>query len=214
MAGKFITLEGSEGAGKTTSLAALCGHLQKAGIDVYQTREPGGTPMAEAIRGVMLADWQENVDGLTELLLVFAARNQHLREEIEPRLARGQWVVCDRFTDASYAYQGVARGTPLAYIAALEQWVQGSLKPDLTLYLDLDPELGRARIADREQDRMEHEQAEFFHAVRQGYLQRVATQDAMQLIDASQSITLVQAAMFALLDPFIANAKKNAKRQA
>jgi len=203
MPGKFITLEGSEGAGKSTSIEALCQHLVSAGIDVYQTREPGGTPMAEAIREVMLADWQESVSGLTELLLVFAARQQHLTHEIRPRLASGQWVVCDRFTDATYAYQGVARGTPLAYVAALEEWVQADLRPDLTLYLDLDPEIGRQRIADREQDRMENEQADFFRAVRAGYLQRVETESAMQLIDASQSIEEVHAAMLAIVEPYI-----------
>jgi dTMP kinase len=201
--GKFITLEGSEGAGKSTSLNALCQHLSSAGIDVYQTREPGGTPMAEAIREVMLADWQESVSGLTELLLVFAARLQHLTHEIKPRLAKGQWVVCDRFTDATYAYQGVARGTPLAYVEALENWVQADLRPDLTLYLDLDPEIGRQRIAGRQQDRMENEQAEFFRAVRAGYLQRVETQPAMQLIDASQSIEEVRAAMLAVVEPYV-----------
>ncbi|XOV81609.1 MAG: dTMP kinase [bacterium] len=201
--GKFITLEGSEGAGKSTSLDALCRHLRQAGIDVYQTREPGGTPMAEAIREVMLSDWQEDVAGLTELLLVFAARHQHISHEIKPRLAKGQWVVCDRFTDATYAYQGVARGTPLDYVTALENWVQGDLRPDLTLYLDIDPEIGHQRIAGREQDRMENEQVEFFHAVRTGYLQRVATRTTMQLIDASLSIKEVQTAMFAIVDPFI-----------
>ena len=153
--GKFITLEGSEGAGKSTNLDTLCGLLSARNIDFYRTREPGGTPMAEVLRSAMLDAWDERVDGLTELLLVFAARNQHLNNEIKPRLAAGQWVVCDRFTDATYAYQGVARGLPTAYVEQLEKWVQGELRPDLTLYLDLDPAIGKDRIAGREQDRLE-----------------------------------------------------------
>ena len=135
--------------------------------------------------------------------MVFAARNQHVENEIKPRLARGQWVVCDRFTDASYAYQGEARGVPMAYVEALEQWVQGDLRPDLTLYLDLDPQLGQARIALRERDRMELERAEFFTAVRRGYLARAATQPHIHTIDASQSLPAVQLSIAATLNTFI-----------
>lgn len=205
--GKFITLEGSEGAGKTTNLDAMCERLEAHGIDYYRTREPGGTPMAEALRESMLATWDEHVDGLTELLVVFAARNQHLNNEIRPRLANGQWVVCDRFTDASYAYQGVARGVPLAYVGQLEQWVQGELRPDLTLYLDLDPAQGQARIAARERDRMEREQADFFAAVRRGYLDRANSHERIRTVDAGQPVDAVKQCIGQLLEEFITGCK-------
>lgn len=202
--GKFITLEGSEGAGKSTNLDTLCALLEQRNIDFYRTREPGGTPMAEALRAAMLDAWEEQVDGMTELLLVFAARNQHLNNEIRPRLARGQWVVCDRFTDATYAYQGVARGLPTHYVEQLEQWVQGDLRPDLTLYLDLDPAIGKGRIAGREQDRLEKEQLAFFQAVRRGYLHRAQTETRIRTIDAAQALPQVQAALTAEVEAFLA----------
>ncbi len=202
--GKFITLEGSEGAGKSTNLDTLCELLRAHDIDFYRTREPGGTPMAEALRTVMLDAWDEQVDGMTELLLVFAARNQHLNNEIKPRLARGQWVVCDRFTDATYAYQGVARGIPTDYVEQLERWVQGDLRPDLTLYLDLDPAIGKQRIADRSQDRLEQEQLAFFQAVRDGYLQRAQREPRICTIDAAQPLADVQAALSAEVYKFLA----------
>jgi dTMP kinase len=202
--GKFITLEGSEGAGKSTNLDVLCDVLAARGIDFYRTREPGGTPMAEALRAAMLGDWQEDIDGMSELLLVFAARNQHLLNEIRPRLSRGQWVVCDRFTDATYAYQGVARGVPTTYVEQLEQWVQGDLRPHLTLYLDLDPAIGMQRIAGRAQDRMEQEQMAFFQAVREGYLARAAHESRITTIDASQPLAAVQAELTACVEAFLA----------
>jgi len=205
--GRFITLEGSEGAGKSTNLEAICTLLQEQGIDFYRTREPGGTPMAEALRQTLLAVWDEEVNGLTELLVVFAARSQHVENEIKPRLAAGQWVVCDRFTDASYAYQGAARGVPLQHVADLETWVQGELRPDLTLYLDLDPELGQARIAAREKDRMEQEQIEFFAAVRRGYVQRAASEARIHTIDASQPLAAVEQSVTAVLRAFISQAR-------
>ena len=201
--GKFITLEGSEGVGKSTNLDFLCQRLADANIDFYQTREPGGTPMAEALRAQLLAEWDESVDGMTELLLVFAARNQHLNNEIKPRLARGQWVVCDRFTDATYAYQGVARGVARQYVEQLEQWVQQGLQPDLTLYLDCDPRIGRDRIANREQDRLEQEQLAFFEAVRQGYLERAASERRIHTIDASVSLQEVQNSIGEVLGEFL-----------
>jgi dTMP kinase len=210
--GMFITLEGSEGAGKSTNLQAMCELLTDRGVDFYQTREPGGTPMAEALRTSLLATWDEQVNGLTELLVVFAARNQHVENEIKPRLARGQWVVCDRFTDASYAYQGMARGVPLAYVEALEQWVQGDLRPNLTLYLDLDPQLGQARIASRERDRMEQEQADFFAAVRKGYLARAASQPNIRTIDASVSLPEVQHSIAEILTGFVNEIQNSASQ--
>ena len=205
--GKFITLEGSEGAGKSTNLDTLCALLSQHDIDFYRTREPGGTPMAEALRAVMLDAWDESVDGMTELLLMFAARNQHLNNEIKPRLARGQWVVCDRFTDATYAYQGVARGLPTRYVEQLEQWVQGDLRPDLTLYLDLDPAIGKRRIAGRQHDRMEQEQMAFFEDVRRGYLERAASESRIRTIDASQALPAVQEDLAAAVAGFLAELK-------
>ena len=159
--------------------------------------------MAEAIREVMLSAWDESVDGLTELLLVFAARNQHVCEEIRPRLARGQWVVCDRFTDATYAYQGTGRGLDPAQIATLERWVQGQLQPHLTIYLDLDPQIGQSRISNRTLDRMEQESERFFAAVRQGYLDRVAAYDRFSLVDASLPLAEVQASVRDVVQAFI-----------
>ncbi len=207
MRGKFITFEGSEGAGKSTNLDTLCQVLRRNNIDFYQTREPGGTPLAEAIRHNLLEDWDEPVTGLTELLLVFAARNQHIQQEIAPRLARGQWVVCDRFTDATYAYQGVARGVPRATVEQLERWVQGTLQPDLTVFLDLDPQIGRQRIANRAQDRMEREQLAFFEAVRRGYLERAAHLSRIKTVDASQPLPQVQQAVTAVITDFVAQVK-------
>ncbi len=205
MSGRFITLEGSEGAGKSTNLEVVCKTLVQAGIDVYRTREPGGTPLAEALRKLLLAEWDETVDGVAELLLMFAARRQHLVNEIEPRLAAGQWVVCDRFTDATFAYQGYGRGLPLSYIEALESWVQESRRPDLSLYLDLDPKIGRARIADRVQDRLEREELMFFEAVRQGYLARAREQSHMHVIDASVPLAEVSAAVAGVVQTFVAS---------
>ncbi len=206
MKGRFITLEGSEGAGKSTNLDVVCTVLDDAGIDFYRTREPGGTPLAEALRETLLSNWTETVDGLSEALVVFAARRQHLINEIAPRLAQGQWVVCDRFTDATFAYQGYGRGVPVEHIEALERWVQGELRPDLTLFLDLDPEIGRARIAGRSQDRLEQEETDFFAAVRQGYLARAAAQTHMHVVDASMALSGVNAQVADLVRHFVAEA--------
>ena len=192
MSGQFITLEGSEGAGKSTNVDAVCAALQQADIDFVRTREPGGTPMAEALRDTMLQQWHESVDGITELLLVFAARAQHLSHVIQPALAAGKWVVCDRFTDATFAYQGYGRQLDLAKLQTLESWVQAGLQPDLTLYLDLEPSIAEQRIADREKDRMEVERRDFFDRVRQGYLARAAEHERFTTIDASQTLDLVQ----------------------
>ena len=166
MKGRFITLEGSEGAGKSTNVDTVCATLESANIGFVRTREPGGTPMAEALRATMLEPWEETVDGLTELLLVFAARAQHLNNVILPALNRGQWVVCDRFTDATFSYQGYGRQLDLSKLEVLESWVQSDLQPDLTVYLDLDPAVAELRIADREKDRMECAQRAFFLRVR------------------------------------------------
>lgn len=203
MSGQFITLEGSEGAGKSTNVDAVCAALQQADIDFMRTREPGGTPMAEALRDTMLQQWHEHVDGLTELLLVFAARAQHLSHVIQPALAEGKWVVCDRFTDATFAYQGYGRQLDLAKLQTLESWVQAGLQPDLTIYLDLEPSIAEQRIADREKDRMEVERRDFFDRVRQGYLARAAEHERFTTIDASQTLDLVQAQVQQVIVDFI-----------
>ena len=190
--GKFITLEGSEGVGKTTNVDSVCKTLEDLSIAYVRTREPGGTPMAEQLRENLLAQWTEPVNGLTELFIAFAARLQHVEGVIRPALTAGKWVVCDRFTDASYAYQGYGRGLNLEKIAVLEEWVHGDLQPDLTLYLDLDPEVAALRIADRDHDRMEQEQMSFFHKVRQGYLARAAANSRFRTVDASLPLADVQ----------------------
>ena len=147
--------------------------------------------MAEALREVMLRDWREDVSGLTELLLVFAARSQHLQEVIRPALGAGKWVVCDRFTDATFAYQGFGRELDLEQLKVLEHWVHGDLQPDLTLYLDVDPALSEQRISDRTKDRMEQEQRAFFQRVREGYRHRASSYARIKTIDASQPLATV-----------------------
>lgn len=189
--GKFITIEGGEGVGKSTQIAALRDLLEPRGIEVVLTREPGGTPRAERIRQLLLEKTDEPMPVTSELLLMFAARAAHLHNVIEPALARGAWVVCDRFTDATYAYQGGGRGVPLDRIAALETLVQDGLRPDLTLLLDAPVEVGAARAAARNsaqyaQDRFEQEQCEFFERVRAAYLQRARLEpQRFAVIDAT-----------------------------
>jgi len=199
--GLFITLEGPEGAGKSTNRDYLAERLRHEGIEVVLTREPGGTPLAERIREVLLAPGEEQMNPDTELLLVFAARAQHLAEVIRPALARGAVVICDRFTDSTYAYQGGGRGLSLERIATLETFVQGDLRPDLTLVFDLPVEVGLARAAARGRlDRFEQEGQAFFEAVRQAYLQRAHREpQRYSLLDAAQPLEAVQRAIDALL---------------
>lgn len=201
MSGLFITLEGPEGAGKSTNREYLAEHLRAQGLDVLLTREPGGTPLAERIRELLLAPSDETMDADTELLLVFAARAQHLAQVIRPALARGAIVLCDRFTDATYAYQGGGRGLSVERIATLEQFVQGGLRPDLTLVFDLPVEVGLSRAAARGRlDRFEQEGQAFFQAVRQAYLARAAADpERYRLVDAAQPLAQVQRALDALL---------------
>ncbi|MEA5673207.1 dTMP kinase [Pseudomonas sp. MH2] len=201
MSGLFITLEGPEGAGKSTNREYLAARLREHGVDVVMTREPGGTPLAERIRELLLAPSDETMAVDTELLLMFAARAQHLAEVIRPALARGAVVLCDRFTDATYAYQGGGRGLPVERIAVLEDFVQGKLRPDLTLVFDLPVEVGLARAAARGRlDRFEQEGQAFFEAVRQAYLQRAAqAPQRYSLLDAGQPLEAVQRAIDALL---------------
>ncbi len=205
MRGRFITLEGSEGSGKSTNLAFIHQQLQAAGLDVILTREPGGTPLSEQIRELLLDHRNSTMHSDTELLLMFAARAQHINEVILPALERGQWVLCDRFTDATYAYQGAGRGIEMARIAQLEQWVQGDLRPDLTFFLDLPVSVGLARASERaELDRFEREQIDFFERVRQGYLAQAARHPRRyRLVDASQPLEQVQAQLAAQLTTYL-----------
>jgi dTMP kinase len=199
--GLFITLEGPEGAGKSTNREYLADRLREHGVDVLLTREPGGTPLAERIRELLLDPSDEPMAADTELLLVFAARAQHLQQVIHPALARGCVVLCDRFTDATYAYQGGGRGLPIERIAQLEQFVQGELRPDLTLIFDLPIETGLARAAARGRlDRFEQEGRSFFDAVRQAYLQRAEqAPQRYRVLDAGQTLAQVQTDIDALL---------------
>ncbi|MBC2678743.1 MULTISPECIES: dTMP kinase [Pseudomonas] len=201
MTGLFITLEGPEGAGKSTNREYLAERLRASGLDVVLTREPGGTPLAERIRELLLAPSDETMCVDTELLLMFAARAQHLAQVIRPALARGAVVLCDRFTDATYAYQGGGRGLSQERIAQLETFVQGTLRPDLTLVFDLPVEVGLARASARGRlDRFEQEGRAFFEAVRGAYLARAAAAPSRyRVVDAGQSLAQVQQALDALL---------------
>jgi dTMP kinase len=192
--GRFITVEGVEGAGKSTNIAYLCDCLEAAGIDYIATREPGGTPLAESIRDMLLHCDSEDVDGTAELLLIFAARAQHLAQLIRPTLAAGKWVVCDRFTDATYAYQGGARGLGTEKVKALESLVQGDLRPDRTFFLDLPVDQGMQRVEGRgDLDRFEREKISFFETVKSSYHQLIAgNPDRYAVIDASLPLEQVQ----------------------
>lgn len=191
--GTFITLEGMDGAGKTTHLEWLRGKLAARGIALTVTREPGGTALGEALRKLLL-DNHDPRHPDTEALLMFAARREHIAQVIEPALAAGHCVLCDRFTDATYAYQAGGSGMAWERVAALEHWVQGALQPDLTLYFDLDPVLGRARARQaREPDRFEREKQAFYERVRTAYLRRAAEHPRrIRVIDASRSISEIQ----------------------
>jgi dTMP kinase len=207
--GLFITVEGVEGVGKTTNMAFIREWLERAGVDLICTREPGGTPLAEELREMLLANREEVVDPSAELLMIFAARAQHLNRVIEPALARGAWVLCDRFTDATFAYQGGGRKLPISAIETLETLVQCGRQPDRTFYLDLDVQTGLARAQKRgEADRFEREEEEFFEAVRQAYWQRVrADPSRFTVIDASVPLAEVQSAIAAGLEGLLAQVK-------
>ena len=192
MTARFITLEGGEGVGKSTNVALVVELIRQAGHRVVATREPGGTPLAEQIRDLLLDVREEVVADKTELLLIFAARAQHLSQVIRPALQRNEWVVCDRFTDASYAYQGGGRGMDQDTIAALEQLVHGDLQPDLTIYLDVPVEISLQRISGRPHDRFEREQTGFFERVRASYLERAKADGRFRVIDAQQDLAAVQ----------------------
>jgi len=190
-AGKFITFEGIDGAGKSTHIAFVAALLTGQGKQVVVTREPGGTPLGERLRELLL---HEKMHLETEALLMFAARREHIAQVIEPALARGDWVISDRFTDATFAYQGGGRKLPLDKLTALEQWVHPHLQPDLTLLFDVPLEVARARLdAAREPDKFEREKAEFFEATRRGYLLRAGEfPQRFRVIDSAQSIPAIQ----------------------
>lgn len=205
---RFVSLEGGEGAGKTTVLTALREALREGGQDVVHTREPGGTPLAEMIRGLLLDPSHEPPAADTELLLMFAARAQHVHETIRPALGRGAWVLCDRFTDSSYAYQGGGRGLDAGWIEQLERHVVG-LRPGLTLLLDVDVGRGRERTRGRDlaPDRIESERDEFFERVRAVYRARAAAEpDRFRVIDASAPAAEVAAEAVRLLRDWMARA--------
>jgi len=200
--GKFITLEGVDGAGKSTHLGFVADWLRQQGREVIVTREPGGTPLGETLRELLL---HRDMDADTELLLMFAARQEHLAQLILPALARGAWVLSDRFTDASYAYQCGGRGIAVERIAALESWVQRGFQPDLTLLFDVPPEVAEARrSAAREADRFEREADSFFSRVRNAYLDRSRAEPArIRVLDARQTIAALQMEIGQLLQALL-----------
>lgn len=211
MSGKLITLEGGEGAGKSTVLEAVRSCLVERGIDVVVTREPGGTPLGEAVRVLVLDPARGGVCAESELLLMFAARAQLVHELIQPALEAGRWVLSDRFTDASYAYQGGGRGQPASRIAELEAWA-APFKPDLTLLLDLPVAQGLARAGARgEADRIEREHHDFFERVRRAYRERATAEPArFRVVDASQPLETVRTAARAVLAQWLDEIGRNA----
>jgi len=203
--GRFITLEGGEGAGKSTSLEYLYTRLQAAGVKVLQTREPGGTPLGEKVRDLLLNPDHTGMHSDTELLLMFAARSQHLHEVILPALAQGEWVLCDRFTDATYAYQGGGRGIDVQRIRLLEDWVQQGFQPDTTLLFDLPVAQGLERAGKRGAlDRFEQEKKDFFEQVRNTYLERASqSPERFRIVDAGQEIAGVQLQLDGIIDTML-----------
>jgi dTMP kinase len=204
--GKFITIEGGEGVGKTTQIAALREALQSRGFEVVVTREPGGTPRAEKIRELVLESSQEKMPVTCELLLFFAARSTHIANVIQPAIERGAWVICDRFIDSTYAYQGGGRGRDVSQIAVLENLVMKHFGPDITLLLDAPLEISEARVAKRagKADRMERERRDFFERVRAAYLDRAHKDpDRVVIVDASRDQTAVHESMWNALAPLL-----------
>jgi dTMP kinase len=205
MTGKFITVEGIEGAGKTTCMQVVTEVIEHQGINAIHTREPGGTDLGEDLRNLLLGHKHTGMSDDAELLMMFAARAQHIAQKIQPALDVGKWVLCDRFTDATYAYQGYGRGIPLQKISDLENWIQGALRPDLTLLMDLPVEVGMERAGKRSApDRFESEAWDFFERIRKGYLSIAAEQPSrVKVIDASQDLANVQAQIRAAMEAFV-----------
>ncbi len=188
--GKFITIDGIEGAGKSTQIDFICDYLSNKGVNVILTREPGGTELGEKIRELLLSSETKSMHSDTELMMMFAARNEHIHSKIMPALAQGDWILSDRFTDASYAYQGGGRGLDIKRIAQLERWVLQDFSPDMTLLLDVPVELGMSRVESRgKKDRIELEDMDFFNRVREAYIDRSKQfPDRIKLIDSSQTV--------------------------
>ena len=203
--GRFITIEGGEGAGKSTNADFVVALIKDRGFDAVATREPGGTPLAEEVRSILLAGRDEAVDPLTETLLIFAARAQHLATVIEPSLHAGRWVVCERFTDSTFAYQAGGRGVDRALVEHLAELVHGRRWPDLTLYLDVPVEAASPRLAGRGLDRFEREEMGFFERVRSVYLERADAYDRIVSIDAGRELASVQRDIHAAVSRFIEN---------
>lgn len=203
--GRFITFEGIEGVGKSTNMAVLASRIEGAGHRLIQSREPGGTPVAEQIRGLVAEHSEEAMSDIAELLLIFAARAQHVDNVIRPALEAGTWVLCDRFTDSSRAYQGGGRGLPMETIDELADLVHGDLRPDLTILLDAPVEIGMQRIAGRQApDRFEAQRAEFFDRVRACYLRLAESDpDRFVVVDASQDLATVNAAIERIADQLL-----------
>lgn len=203
--GLFITIEGSEGAGKSSAMGFLTEALQSASVDLLPTREPGGTKLGERLREILLNTYDVPITPMSELLMIFAARAQHVEQVIRPALLEGHWVLCDRFTDASYAYQGGGRSMGEGPVRALEDLVQGSLRPDVTILLDVPVEVGLERARGRgELDRFEQEDLEFFERVRQSYLSRARRSTGRyRVIDASLDIEEVQAQLRTFVDELV-----------
>jgi len=201
----FITLEGSEGVGKTSNLEYIKSMLKNADIDFIETREPGGTPLGEALRQNLLGEDFKGMSDDAELMLMFAARAEHVAKVIRPALEQGKWVLCDRFTDSTFAYQGGGRQLDISRIEGLEQWVLGDLRPDLTLLLDAPVEVGRERAGNRSApDRFEQEQDAFFNRVRDMYLQRAKNDPTrMKVIDASLNLEAVQSQIKSIMESIL-----------
>ncbi|MHA4871664.1 dTMP kinase [Duganella sp. PWIR1] len=197
--GKFITFEGIDGAGKSTHIAFVSEYIKARGVELVSSREPGGTPLGEKLREIVL---HEKMHLETEALLVFASRREHIAQVIAPALARGAWVISDRFTDSTFAYQGGGRGTSLEKLEVLEQWVHPELQPDLTLLFDVPLDVARARLdATRDLDKFEQEKADFFAATRNEYLRRAAQfPQRFRVIDSTQGIAAIQLEIAAILD--------------
>jgi dTMP kinase len=200
--GKFITIDGIEGAGKSTQIAFICDYLQRKGLDVVKTREPGGTELGDKIRKLLLSRDTGDMHSDTELLLMFSDRNEHIQRKIKPALNAGKWVVSDRFTDASFAYQGGGRELDIERISELESWVHGEFQPDLTIILDIETDLGMRRIEARvEKDRIEQEDWDFFERVRKAFVDRAKKYpERIKLIDATCSVEEVQQKIKSLLE--------------
>jgi len=202
---RFISLEGSEGVGKTTSLKFVQSFVEALGHEVLITREPGGTPMAEEIRNILLSEREETVEVDTELLLMFAARTQHVNQVIKPALEQGKWVICDRFVDASYAYQGGGRGIEFSRLQQLEKWCLGDFSPDVTLLLDMSSSEGIERTKKRgKADRFEIERMSFYEKIRNAYLQRAKMEPCrIHIINAAPSVEVVQAEIKSVLEQYL-----------